>query len=174
MNNLKRLPNPSDDSRDTDSEELSGHLRLLHSSDSLTPLELDLQDEGKIRGYLASLDAFADAPMEGRNYINHALRRFIITVNMVPIAAHPHQRLLEIGAGPYYTTLLLQRLRGYDMYLTNFYGDNHPAIGQQIIRSERYHEAYECNYVSVNVERDPSRTPTRPLMSHSSAKSSSI
>jgi hypothetical protein len=41
------------------------------------------------------------------------------------------------------------------MYLTNFYGDTHPAIGQQIIRSERYQEAYECNYVSINVERDP-------------------
>jgi SAM-dependent methyltransferase len=155
MNNVKDASDILDDYIDTNSQELLGHLRPLHSNGSPTPLELELKDEERIRDYLLSLNSFADAPMEGRNYINHALRRFIITVNMVPPAAHPQQRLLEIGAGPYYTTLLLQRLRGYDMYLTNFYGDNHPALGQQIIRSSRDNVAYECNYVSVNVERDP-------------------
>jgi SAM-dependent methyltransferase len=138
-----------------DSPELLGRLRRTPSGGDSAPIALDLQDEAGIREYLLSLNSFADAPMEGRNYIHHALRRIIITVDMVPPAAHPQQRLLEIGASPYYMTVLLHRLRGYDMYLTNYYGDNHPALGRQIIRSLRDHDSYECNYASVNVERDP-------------------
>jgi hypothetical protein len=66
----------------------------------------------------------------------------------------PRQRLLEIGAHPYYTSILLHRFRPYDIHLTNFFGDSHGPVGRQIVTSTRYGESYECNFVNVNVERD--------------------
>ena len=73
---------------------------------------------------------------------------------MVPPAEQSGQRLLEIGGHPYYTTLLLHRFRGYQIYTTNFFGQEYPRIGQHRLRSEKYDETYTCNFVNVNLEQD--------------------
>jgi SAM-dependent methyltransferase len=132
--------------------ELPGRLRLLTGPEQ--PALLDLRDEPGIKRYLESFDMFADAPAEGRNYIAHGVRRFVITTEMTPPAKRAGQRLLEIGASPYYITLLLHRLRGYEVYMTNFFSEAYPKIGQQIVSSHRFGESYQCNFVSVNVERE--------------------
>lgn len=74
---------------------------------------------------------------------------------MTPHAQGHAQKVLEIGGNPYYITLLLHRLRKYELYITNFFGDAHPQTGQQIITGGSPSESYECNFANVNVERDP-------------------
>jgi SAM-dependent methyltransferase len=113
----------------------------------------DLRDEKVVAEYLASFDSFSLSPSEGRNYVDHSLRRFIITTEMVP-PPQPGQRLLEIGAHPYYTSVLLHRFRPYDIYSANFFGDAHERVGRQVVTSALYGESYECNFVNINVERD--------------------
>ena len=142
--------------QDSGSNDFSGCFQPLRAPDSSTTkvAGFQLTDTERIRDYLLSFDSFADSPIEGRDYVNHALKRFVITVGMVPPAEQSGQRLLEIGGHPYYTTLLLHRFRGYQIYTTNFFGQDHPRIGQQRLSSEKYNESYICNFVNVNLEHD--------------------
>jgi SAM-dependent methyltransferase len=55
--------------------------------------------------------------MEG--YLRHDLQRFLRTLDLVP---QGRGRLLEIGANPYFTTLLLKYFREYDLSLANYFG----------------------------------------------------
>ena len=143
-------------SADTGSNDLPGRFEQLIPSDSPSggSAALQLTNTEQIRDYLVSFDSFADSPVEGRDYVNHALKRFLVTVGMVPPAERSRQRLLEIGGHPYYTTLLLHRFRGYQIYTTNFFGQDYPHIGQQRLSSEKYDETYICNFVNVNLEQD--------------------
>jgi SAM-dependent methyltransferase len=134
--------------------DLPGRFRPLHSISLPNAAKLRLDDTDQIMNYLSSFDSFADAPQEGHNYINYALKRFIITVDMVPPADSTRKTLLEIGGSPYYTTILLHQLRGYEIYLTNFFGDDYSDTGQQVVSSQTYNESYECNFVNVNIEKD--------------------
>jgi len=52
-------------------------------------------------------------------------RRFLHTVGLVPNGTG---KLLEIGANPYYTTLLLKLFTGYELSLTNYFVDSDPAV----------------------------------------------
>jgi SAM-dependent methyltransferase len=54
------------------------------------------------------------------SYLRSDFRRFLHTLALVPDG---EGRLLEVGADPYFTTLLLRRFRRYDLSLTNGFGD---------------------------------------------------
>jgi len=114
------------------------------------------QDEATVKDYLASFDLFAGIEQEGMNYINHAFRRFMITLEMVPRAASPESKLLELGANPYFMTLLLLKFRSYRLTLANFFTRGHAPNGQgvQVISSVKYHECHEFVYDHFNVEED--------------------
>lgn len=137
-------------------DSLPGRFERIHwpGTPDARAATFQLTDSERVRDYLLSFDSFADSPVEGANYVNHALRRFIITTGMTPPAERPDQRLLEIGGHPYYTTLLLHRFRGYRIYTTNFFGEDHPRYGQQRLTSTKYNETYVCNFVNLNIEKD--------------------
>jgi SAM-dependent methyltransferase len=86
---------------------------------------------------------------EFRSYLRGDLERFIRTLSLVPDGTG---RLLEIGAQPHFTTLLLRRFRRYDLVLTNYYGDG-TAGGTHTLESGG--ERVALPYVSFDLEHDP-------------------
>ncbi len=110
-------------------------------------------DPERVQGYLSSFDAYAGAPQEARNYVHGSLRRFLTTLEMTPPGGDG-QRLLELGAGPYYLTLLLKKYRRYELVLANFFGDSFPAEGEQIVRSAALGEEHVFHFRNFNGERD--------------------
>lgn len=119
-------------------------------------IELSEHDGAALKDYLASFDLFAGKEQEGMNYLNYAFRRFMITLEMVPPAAGPDARLLELGATPYFITLLLLRFRGYRLTLANFFREDWAPHGQgvDVLSSARYAERHEFVYDHFNVEKD--------------------
>jgi SAM-dependent methyltransferase len=113
-------------------------------------MTLDLDE---IRDYLLSFDTFAGAPQEALNYVHGALQRFLITLEMVP-PGDQGQQLLELGAGPYFITLMLKKYRHYDLTLSNYYGDAFPVEDVQVVKSETRNEEYAFRYRNFNGERD--------------------
>ena len=118
-----------------------------------TPLPLD---EHGLKAYLTGFDLFAEKPQEGMQYLNGAFRRFILTLQMVPQAPNGESRLLELGANPYFLTLLLKRFRNYDLTLANFFGEGHhvDGKGQQRVSNPIVHEQYDFAYEHFNTEKD--------------------
>ena len=72
----------------------------------------------------------AEIEREGINYIKHAMRRFMITLEMIPPATSPESELLELGANPYFITLLLLRFRNYRITCANYFGKEGPLEGK--------------------------------------------
>jgi SAM-dependent methyltransferase len=104
------------------------------------------------------LDAFYSVKYDGlhypelRAYADGDCERFLHTLALVP---EGEGRLLEIGANPYFTTLLLRRFRPrYALETTNYIGE--PAgIGRQHVAFDgfdRTPEAFDVVYHSVNIE----------------------
>jgi SAM-dependent methyltransferase len=108
----------------------------------------------EVRRYLLSFDMFADNPQEGVGYVTDALRRFLLTLELVPPGG-PGQRLLELGAGPYFLTLLLTKYRRYELELANFYGAAAPPQRTAVVRSATFGEEHHFPFRNFNAEFDP-------------------
>ncbi len=109
-------------------------------------------DSEAIRDYLLSFDIFAGAPQEGINYLTDALQRFLITLEMVPDKDRPGLHLLELGAGPYFFTLLLQKYTRYTLHQANFFGHDFPGPMMQTVTSTRYGEQFSFAFENFNAE----------------------
>jgi SAM-dependent methyltransferase len=114
---------------------------------------MEQPDPTQVQDYLLSFDMYAGAPQEARNYVHGSLRRFLTTLEMTPPGGEG-QRLLELGAGPYYITLLLKKYRRYELVLANFFGDTFPSESEQIVRSEALGEEHVFRFRNFNGERD--------------------
>lgn len=126
------------------------------STSTVAPAPPELRTREQIVDYLGSFDLFRGNEHEGRVYLHEALNRFLRTVQMLPPASRPGARLLELGANPYFTTLLLKRFHKYELTLANFLGTDPsiPPRGAQTIHSERYGETHTFEYDHFNIESD--------------------
>jgi SAM-dependent methyltransferase len=115
---------------------------------------MEALDPARLREYLLSFDLFPNSPQERVPYLDDALSRLLLTLELVPPGGDG-RRLLELGAGPYFLTLLLRRLRRYDLELANFHGDRLPPEGALTVRSDRHGERHTFRFRNFNVERDP-------------------
>jgi SAM-dependent methyltransferase len=107
----------------------------------------------QVSDYLRSFDLFKGNEWEGGVYVDEGLGRFMITTQMLPPAPRPGARLLELGANPYFITLLLKRFHRYELVLANYFGsDTMPRSGEQVVRSERYDECHTFAYDYFNSE----------------------
>lgn len=117
-------------------------------------LVLPLADPQQIKDYLLSFDVYQGASQERIFYVNEALRRFLLTVEMTPKTQEPGDKLLELGASPYFLTLLLSSQRSYEIELANYFGDSHPSEATQKVKSTSRNVEFEFHYRNFNVERD--------------------
>ncbi len=125
-------------------------------NDDMKNHHLTKDDETALKEYLASFDLFIGNKQEGVEYLNYAFRRFMVTVDIIPGSPQPESKLLELGANPYFLTLLLQQFHSYHLTRVNFFGDAHVPEGKgiQVMSSETYHERHEFVYDHVNIEKD--------------------
>jgi SAM-dependent methyltransferase len=115
----------------------------------------ELRSQHQIIDYLSSFDLFKGNEYEGYFYAKEALMRFLKTIQMVPPASAPGARLLELGANPYFITLLLKHFHAYELTLANYFGPAEPASeASQTIHSARYGETHHFHYQHFNVEHD--------------------
>jgi SAM-dependent methyltransferase len=114
---------------------------------------MEAPDPDRLREYLLSFDLFPADPGEGVRYLDDSLRRLLLTLALVPPDG-AGLRLLELGAGPYFLTLLLRRFRHYELQLANFYGDGFPAHSSVTVASPRYGERHTFAFRNFNAERD--------------------
>lgn len=114
----------------------------------------------ELRRYLLSFDLWQGAARaEGVAYLHDSFERLLTTLELVPPqrAGGVPARLLELGANPYFTTLLLKRFRpGYELHLANWFGP-HVGAGEQVqeIASAAFGERHRFAFAHFNVEADP-------------------
>ncbi|XGB42682.1 MAG: class I SAM-dependent methyltransferase [Nodosilinea sp. LVE1205-7] len=92
-----------------------------------------------------------DSPTMGEldNYLKEDFRRFVYTLNLLP---QDHQgRLLEIGANPYFTSILLKKFTDFDLFFTNYFGID-SGTATQIQRNLSCNEVFEFEYVNHNID----------------------
>ena len=108
------------------------------------------------------LDALLSVSIDGsaigelRGYATADCERFIHTLALVPPEAEG--RLLEIGANPYFTTLLLRRFRpALERSLVNFFGDAAGDACQTVTFRNFDGEDDEApfSYINLNIEAAP-------------------
>ena len=117
-------------------------------------VNVTLDNLESIQDYLGSFDLFAGNEAEGIGYLNLSLRRILITLGLIPPAPESGGRLLELGANPYFLTLLLKRFNRYELTLANYFGKDGPAAGHgtQVVASQRYGERHKFPYDHFNGE----------------------
>ena len=93
-----------------------------------------------------------DGPAEElRTYAEGDFKRFVYTLGMVPEKSG--QRILELGANPYFTTILLKKFRDGELYLANFFDGAQPQ-GKQSVTIGETGEVIENAYQQFNIETD--------------------
>lgn len=75
----------------------------------------------QLHAYLASVRLEGAPPQEMANYLADSFLRFLYTLSLVPDGSG---NLLEIGANPYFTTLLVRKFRHYSLFLANYFGES--------------------------------------------------
>lgn len=103
---------------------------------ALCSISIDGSHTGELTGY-----ATADC------------ERFLRTLDMVP---HESGKSLEIGANPYFTTLLLRKFRPeYDHVISNYFNGD-PGVYSQKLTFDGFDgvpESFDLQYHSLNVEQ---------------------
>ena len=108
--------------------------RISASSNLMRMLRLDVpvplgHTRDKVFEYLSGFYLKNSGPNpELVVYLDHACDRFLYTLNLVP---QESGKLLEVGAGPYFMTLLLKRFRDYELTLVNYFGESLGTHGLQ-------------------------------------------
>ncbi|HVI53961.1 MAG TPA: methyltransferase domain-containing protein [Luteibacter sp.] len=106
------------------------------------------ETEASLRAWLGELSLDGAPQAELANYLNEDFRRFLYTLDLVPDQTG---RLLEIGANPYFTTILLKRFRQYDIHCSNYFGVDGGG-GQQTVVHTPTGEAFPIDYLNNNVD----------------------
>ena len=107
--------------------------------------------EAQLRELLSSV-RLEDAPVEEmKGYVGADFRRFVYTLGMVPV--DDGITLLELGANPYFTTVLLSKFRNAKLELANYF-DGAQLEGSQTVFIEQTGETIEFPYRQFNVESD--------------------
>jgi SAM-dependent methyltransferase len=87
-------------------------------------------------------------------YVDDSFWRFLHTWGLV---RHERGQCLEIGANPYFTTLLIHEYTDLSLTLTNYYSETTSETTTETVRFNSNGEAVEKAFTShlVNVEREP-------------------
>ncbi|MDT4968797.1 MAG: hypothetical protein QOJ64_3534 [Acidobacteriota bacterium] len=105
----------------------------------------------QLRALIGSVQV-EDAPFEEMQaYVEADFKRFIYTLGLVP--ERTGMILLELGANPYFTTVLLSKFRDAKLHLANFFGGPEPEAAQKVFVHQT-NEVLTYNYKQFNIEVD--------------------
>jgi SAM-dependent methyltransferase len=93
------------------------------------PMPTNLSEE-RLREFVLSICISDAPPAEMHNYASSDFRRFVYTLGL---ASNLSGTALELGANPYFTTLLLKLFTPLDLRLANFFANELPSEGIQSV-----------------------------------------
>lgn len=106
-----------------------------------------------------------NASSEIVNYCIQDFKRFIYTFGLVKSATinKPNARCLELGANPYFMTMLLKKFTSHEIVLANYFGNQHSnGLKQQSVsfakfnntNDEKEEQIEKLDYFHFNIEED--------------------
>ena len=107
------------------------------------------------KDYLLQYDSIFRDRSEAEQYLYDSWRRMQVVLDwMADLQTKGIRKVLELGANPYYLTLLLKKHLQLDLHLANYFGETgHQSSESQTIGNGS--ERLELNYYHFNVETDP-------------------
>ena len=124
----------------------------LNLEELLSP-QLDLptgESLDSILSYLQKYRLEGSAKEELKNYLQEDFKRFLYTLQLIPKESG---RLLEIGANPYFMSLLIRKYTNYDLHCSNYFGENWPAYSTQKLIDEDG-KSIEFTFGNFNIENE--------------------
>jgi SAM-dependent methyltransferase len=109
-------------------------------------------DEKSLFKYLDGFRLDGAENNELANYLACDFKRFVYTLNLVP-EAKKNSTLFEIGANPYFTSILLKKFTTYQTFFSNYFGGE---IGQhqQVQANKETGDVFEFDFYNHNIETD--------------------
>ena len=111
----------------------------------------------EIPALLEYLDSFAGSglnPAEIKNYLNFSLDRFLKTLELIPEDIGGKSRVLELGASPYFMSLLLKKKLNCSLDFGNYFGSDKKVKTKEVLVSGAFSERHVMEFRHFNVERD--------------------
>jgi glycosyltransferase involved in cell wall biosynthesis/SAM-dependent methyltransferase len=115
------------------------------------PLQLAGNESGAdILRWLSRYHVEGSPAKEMSDYLDTSFKRFLYTLNLIPEGSG---NLLEMGANPYFMSMLLRRYKNdYKLYFSNYFDDTWPATSAQFVVSEESAERIEFPFHHFNIE----------------------
>jgi glycosyltransferase involved in cell wall biosynthesis/SAM-dependent methyltransferase len=107
--------------------------------------------EDELRAFLNSVQLEGAPAEEMQGYVGADFKRFIYTLGLVPEMAG--MKLLELGANPYFMSVLLSKFRDAEIELANYF-DGREREGSQRVIIQQTGETLNFAYKQFNVEED--------------------
>ncbi len=110
------------------------------------------QTEKDLLNYLRGFNLDGATGDELKSYLEEDFKRFVYTLNLVP-NTYSGASLLEIGANPYFTSILLKKFTNLRLFFTNYFGAT-GVSGKQTQRNLSTNEVFEFEFINTNIEVD--------------------
>jgi SAM-dependent methyltransferase len=124
-----------------------------HFPELVHPLALpDGQTHEQLFTYLSQFRLDGPVSDELVYYLREDFVRFVLTLGLVP-PADASARLLEIGANPYFMSILLRKYTHYGASFVNYFGRSDGG-GAQTQRNPITGEAFTFEYLHCNIDSD--------------------
>lgn len=108
------------------------------------------ETEESLYEYLAGFGLDGANGDELKGYLTQDYKRFVYTYGLLP-SNGLDQSLLEIGANPYFTSILLKKFTDYQLSFTNYFGIDE-GVETQTQRNKSTKEEFEFEYVNHNID----------------------
>jgi SAM-dependent methyltransferase len=117
-------------------------------------MSIKRSEVSQVMDYLASFSHPGFDAGERNNYLNFSMDRLVKTLALIPDDISGKSRVLELGASPYFMSLLLKQKLACGIDFANFFGDKPLAYGAETLASEKYRERHVIRFKHFNVEKD--------------------
>jgi SAM-dependent methyltransferase len=111
-------------------------------------------DIDAIMDYLGSFDLPGINSEERNNYLNFSLDRFLKTLELFPEEINEKSRVLELGASPYFMSLLIKKYYNCRIDFANFFGVSKALKTKEVLASKKYNKKYDIDFKHFNVEKE--------------------
>lgn len=114
---------------------------------------MDVQEISRLKEYLCNCIVSPEVKEELLGYLDESFLRILATYKLIPDINKG--AILEIGANPYFLTILIKKFKNYDVSLINYFGENLNFKGSQSIVNEKYGDSYFFEFDHINIENEP-------------------
>jgi SAM-dependent methyltransferase len=115
---------------------------------------MNKKDVQEIMEYLGSFDLPGFNPVERKNYLDFSLDRFLKTLELFPDGINKNSRVLELGASPYFMSMLIEKNYKCKLDLANYFGEERFAGTKETLVSETSGEKHVMAFKHFNVEKE--------------------